>query len=681
MGFDHRARIARTSNAAATDSMLGPGKRTLTEQLPVQRREDTPWHGADPGTNPAQVHAAAMRGTATPATKLPYADQIQRAFGRHDISGIQTHMGADAAESAREIGAQAFATGDHVVLGEGADLRTVAHEAAHVVQQRGEVRLKGGVGEAADEYERQADEVADRVVQGESAERLLDAATSASGKRGAATHEGTHPIARSEVHTGGGGPTRDASAPVQCMKFRDNGKAIGPLEEEPKDAHDTEQIDAFNSWLLKQNPQVLNAVYRGLLDSRSPTRGEAIARSRIQQLMDSGGQQLGQANNSLGELRKDDWWKLFIDRGAHRSSETRSQNAMRFDRESSPGYYDAMMQTYDQVLAPIEPGQRQDLGSGDLIKIHEMVTDRTLTKNDDDFEPTPHALSGEGTTFPMTKKEGEVPSAIAFEELAKEGVIGMHPMAKQGYKAPIGENDSPELRYRKRATQASPENPMTVMRPLGNNLVDTQYKRKDATEIMDHLLETYYKERSEADEIENDTARDNAKLRAIARVIRGLHTAHVFTDANGRLNTMVLLNKFLLEEGFDPAIMDDTSMFGGGFSIEQLVGQIRRGMTTFSQEARGGNESWGTARRAYTWFTYAEDDHPSDSRVALLHVIKLDVGKIPLKYETKVAEIMKRFRAKAYSTTTQGPTITRLGFKSSMDALLLENELETLVHD
>jgi len=49
----------------------------------------------------------------------------------------------------------------------------VAHEAAHVIQQRGGVQLKGGVGEAGDAYERQADEVADRVVQGESAEELL----------------------------------------------------------------------------------------------------------------------------------------------------------------------------------------------------------------------------------------------------------------------------------------------------------------------------------------------------------------------------------------------------------------------------------------------------------------------------------------------------------------------------
>jgi hypothetical protein len=43
-----------------------------------------------------------------------------------------------------------------------------------VVQQRAGVQLKGGVGEVGDRYERHADDVADRVVQGKSAESLLD---------------------------------------------------------------------------------------------------------------------------------------------------------------------------------------------------------------------------------------------------------------------------------------------------------------------------------------------------------------------------------------------------------------------------------------------------------------------------------------------------------------------------
>src|SRR6185436_12779811 len=92
--------------------------------------------------------------------------------------------GAEAAHSAKSMGADAYAAGDHVVLGK-TDLHTVAHEAAHVVQQRGGVQLKGGVGQAGDVYEQHADAVADKVVAGESAESLLSAMAGPSDAAGA----------------------------------------------------------------------------------------------------------------------------------------------------------------------------------------------------------------------------------------------------------------------------------------------------------------------------------------------------------------------------------------------------------------------------------------------------------------------------------------------------------------
>jgi hypothetical protein len=126
---------------------------------------------------PEAVHTAAAHGIATPGSPLPHRAEIQRSFGHHDISAIEAHTGPDAARSAHAMGADAFATKNHVVLGDRTDLHTVAHEAAHVVQQRGGVQLKGGVGAAGDAYEHHADAVADRVVAGQSAADLLDGAT------------------------------------------------------------------------------------------------------------------------------------------------------------------------------------------------------------------------------------------------------------------------------------------------------------------------------------------------------------------------------------------------------------------------------------------------------------------------------------------------------------------------
>ncbi len=120
------------------------------------------------------VHSAAADGVAGAGQSLPFLGQIQASFGRHDVSGIQAHKSRAASQACETIGAEAYATNGSVAFGKEPTLHTAAHEAAHVVQQRAGVALKGGVGESGDRYERHADDVADLVVQGKSAESLLD---------------------------------------------------------------------------------------------------------------------------------------------------------------------------------------------------------------------------------------------------------------------------------------------------------------------------------------------------------------------------------------------------------------------------------------------------------------------------------------------------------------------------
>ncbi|MEZ4361543.1 MAG: DUF4157 domain-containing protein [Kofleriaceae bacterium] len=150
---------------------LGPGRAAQAElgsdaSAPVQ---------ADGGfADPFGVHLIAADGVAGGGGALPHLEAIQRSFGHHDVSGVRAHVGGAAALAAEELGARAYATGDHVAFAFDPDLRLAAHEAAHVVQQRGGVRLDGGVGRAGDAYEQHADEVAALVVRGESAEALLD---------------------------------------------------------------------------------------------------------------------------------------------------------------------------------------------------------------------------------------------------------------------------------------------------------------------------------------------------------------------------------------------------------------------------------------------------------------------------------------------------------------------------
>ena len=152
--------------------------------------------GDPSGLDAATIHDHAARGVSGSATTLPYLKEIQQSFGsEHDVSGICAHVGGAATDAAESIGANAYATGNNVAFARAPSLHTAAHEAAHVIQQRSGVRLSDNIGRAGDVYERHADEVADRVVRGESAADLLREHTGLGGPGGSAVQRDLHPPA------------------------------------------------------------------------------------------------------------------------------------------------------------------------------------------------------------------------------------------------------------------------------------------------------------------------------------------------------------------------------------------------------------------------------------------------------------------------------------------------------
>ena len=160
------------------------------------------------------------------------------------------------------MGAAAYATGDHVVLGRGTGLHTVAHEAAHVAQQRGGVQLKGGVGAAGDAYEQHADAVADAVVAGESAAPLLDQMAS-SGHAGVA-------VQRAPKAVGGatGQPNAEITPPkggIDKTGFIDNSQGAnihtGPAETGAPTVQDTPLPPATRVFVSGTHPSVAEWCY------------------------------------------------------------------------------------------------------------------------------------------------------------------------------------------------------------------------------------------------------------------------------------------------------------------------------------------------------------------------------------------------------------------------------------
>jgi hypothetical protein len=171
------------------------------------------------------VHAKAEEGMKGNGGKLPHYEAVQRAFGAHDVSGVKAHVGGAARESAQDLGAKAYARGSEVAFAQSPDLHTAAHEAAHVVQQRGGVQLKGNVGQSGDKYEAHADAVADRVVQGKSAEDLLapyaggTQAGEAVQMKSLKTHGGTFTTQQYEALTGAAKDGNQLVGTVMDMKF------------------------------------------------------------------------------------------------------------------------------------------------------------------------------------------------------------------------------------------------------------------------------------------------------------------------------------------------------------------------------------------------------------------------------------------------------------------------------
>ncbi|GAA3653502.1 hypothetical protein GCM10023079_48290 [Streptomyces chitinivorans] len=118
-----------------------------------------------PDTGVHEVLRSAGKPLAAPVRR-----EMEARFGT-DFSDVRLHTGATAARSARAIGARAYTSGSHVVIGDGGgDRHTLAHELTHVVQQR-QGPVSGTdhgdglrVSDPSDRFEREAEANATRVM-------------------------------------------------------------------------------------------------------------------------------------------------------------------------------------------------------------------------------------------------------------------------------------------------------------------------------------------------------------------------------------------------------------------------------------------------------------------------------------------------------------------------------------
>ncbi|MFI1418417.1 DUF4157 domain-containing protein [Streptomyces sp. NPDC020731] len=183
-GADRRSRTqARTASPAERAALTGgpspagmPALQRAVGNAVVARmvEEERHEHSADCGHGAPVQRSAVHDVLSTPGRPLQPAlrTEMEARLGEsfHDV---QVHTGPEAAASADSVGARAYTSGSHVVLGRsGADKHTLAHELTHVVQQRrGPVAgADNGTGlrvsDPGDRFEREAEANARRVMAG-----------------------------------------------------------------------------------------------------------------------------------------------------------------------------------------------------------------------------------------------------------------------------------------------------------------------------------------------------------------------------------------------------------------------------------------------------------------------------------------------------------------------------------
>jgi hypothetical protein len=173
------AALQRSAGSAALQRSAGAAalQRSESEEEPVQR-------------------SAVQETIAQPGRNLPgdVREPLERGFGR-SLAHVQLHEDAAALSSAKDVGAYAYASGDHIVVPPGAPLETYAEEVEHTFQQRsgpvdgtpdGQGHL---VSDPSDRFETAARERASEVVAASSSSSGAPAPTGAgpaSGGSGAA---------------------------------------------------------------------------------------------------------------------------------------------------------------------------------------------------------------------------------------------------------------------------------------------------------------------------------------------------------------------------------------------------------------------------------------------------------------------------------------------------------------
>ena len=169
------ARARRAATAQVLDLHRSYGNSFVSQLLggaPIQRACGC---GSGCCSSPADKVGDVVQRAPLAGSPLPSSTRaaMESSFGTN-FGGVRVHTGPQATGLAGGLGARAFTTGQNIYFGEGqynpgtsAGQGLLAHELAHVVQQRSGRAPTAGIDTPGDPYEREAEAAAAAVLAGE----------------------------------------------------------------------------------------------------------------------------------------------------------------------------------------------------------------------------------------------------------------------------------------------------------------------------------------------------------------------------------------------------------------------------------------------------------------------------------------------------------------------------------
>ncbi len=294
---------------------------------------------------------------------------------------------------------------------------------------------------------------------------------------------------------------------------------------------------------------------------------------------------------TLSDLPRGQWWKLYIDVSMHEEAQKLNDPGSFFDQDQSPGYQQSMINLFEKVLVPAKNGNQKCINYNDYNKLHEIAT-RYIDNNIENVMNKPSGIGENGNRFGhygLEPIEGlEIQERLkALKEMGAEYINGL-PLFQnwQSLEEDFLEQITQKIAQsppqaitigwvRHDYTQTQLYNPSYGAKP-GLTIMLPAYREEEGPRHVNTILESYYQGRERPNQSEYQ------RLREIAKTVRTLHVMHPKADGNGRTHIFGLMNKWLIEEGFTPAILPNgPEVFGGLKTLDGLVEDMLDGMHLF----------------------------------------------------------------------------------------------------